>query len=167
MLAVDTRSLDGLFLRLRGFARMVTRPAGLMRTVGEGLEHQTRVRIHSEKRAPDGTPWAPWSPAYAKTRGAGHSLLKDTWAMVEGLESRSTATTATVFSRRPYAGVHQAGSKGIARDRSATKFGSLTPGGYYSIPARPFLGLSAGNVADLQGWLGPALEQLAVEALHP
>lgn len=147
MSAFDTREIDGLFLRLRGFQRVVTRPAGMMRGIAHGLEAQTVHRLHYEKTAPDGTPWRPWSLAYAATRDPSrHSLLKDTWAMVEGIDSKSTGVSATVFSRRPYAGAHQDSQRAW-------------------LPSRPFLGLSAGNVRDLQAWLSPALEQMYVESV--
>lgn len=137
---VDTTEIDRLAVRLKGLAFMLARPAGIMRTVAQGVEHQTRRRIFFEKRAPDGRPWRPWSASYARTRGAGHSLLIDTRAMVDGLDSSSTAREATIFSRRPYAGRNQR--------------------------TRPFLGLSAENVRDVEQWLAPALEDLFREAMR-
>lgn len=136
---IDARQIEQLALRLRGLLVQLQRPAGVMRTVAEGVEHQTRRRIFFEKRAPDGTAWRPWSEAYARTRGPEHSLLIDTRAMVEGINSRSSTRTATIFSTRPYAGKNQA--------------------------TRPFLGISEKNRRDIEAWVGPALEAMAVEAL--
>jgi phage virion morphogenesis protein len=147
VIEVVTTEIERMALRIRGLAQQIARPAGIMRTVAQGVEHQTAVRIHFEKRAPDGKPWAPWSPRYARTRKPGlHSLLMDTWAMVdERLDSKSTATTATVFDTAPYAGFHMTGTR--------------------RMPARPFLGISDANARDIENWLGPALDEMAQEAL--
>jgi phage virion morphogenesis protein len=149
-------SIERMFLRLRGLRGQIQQPAGIMRTLAEGVELQTRTRIHIEKRAPDGTPWAPWSARYARTRNTSrHSLLKDSWSMVDDdMRSSSTATTATVKNVAPYAAIHQGGSV----------FGPLRRGRGRAT-ARPFLGLSDANVSDIERWLAPALEQLTQETL--
>lgn len=110
-----------------------------MRGIAKGLVHQTRVRIYFEKTDPEGRKWRPWSIAYAKTRRAQHSLLVDTHDMVDGLQTKSTGNTATVFSRAPYAGAQQAGVVD---------------------PPRAFLGLSDANARDLEYWIGPEFERM-------
>ncbi len=156
MIEVDTTALDRMVPRVRGLAQQIKRPAGIMRIVAQGVELQTKHRIRNEKTAPDGKRWAPWSEAYAKTRKKGlHSLLMDTWAMVdEKLGSKSTATTATIFNTREWAGRHQTGGFSLGARGSATV-----------LPARPFLGLSRDNADDIQNWLAPALEQMTAESL--
>lgn len=146
ILDVDTLPVERMVLRLRGLSEQVRRPTGIMRTAAHGVEHQTKVRIYHTKTSPDGKRWAPWSVHYAKTRKPGHhSLLMDTWHMAaDTLRSSSTATKATVFLGHP-AGFHMTGTR--------------------KMPARPPLGLSLENVADLERWLGPSLEQMAREAL--
>lgn len=141
-LEIDTRPLARMMLRVRGLRVQLQRPAGIMRTAAQGSEEQTRARIHFERRAPDGRRWRPWSAAYARTRKSHHSLLIDTSTMVDELDSDSSAQTAKVFSRQPYAGKHQQPNE------------------------RPFLGWSSGNVRDIEGWLGPAVERLAADALR-
>lgn len=137
--AADDREVQRLALKVRGLLFMLQSPAGIMRQIAEGLEFQTRTRIHLEKTDPDGNPWRPWSRRYAATRRPpDHSLLKDTWALVDGLQHESTGSSATVFSTRPYAGHVQ--------------------------KTRPFLGLSEQNAADLEAWLGPAIDHLTAEA---
>ncbi len=53
----------------------------LAQDIGAMIERQTKDRIQTEKTAPDGTPWAPWSDRYAATRNTGNrranSLLID------------------------------------------------------------------------------------------
>lgn len=147
MISIDVTRIERMFLRLRGLRTQIERPAGIMKTVAEGVEFQTRARIHLEKTDPSGKKWAPWSLRYARTRdGARHSLLKDTWDMVdEDMHSRSDARSAVVYNTAPYAGFLQTGTR--------------------RMPARPFLGLSAENIRDMEGWLGPAIEQLAQQTL--
>ena len=156
MITVDTTALDQMVLRVRGLRQQVRKPAGIMRTVAQGVELQTKHRIRNEKTAPDGKRWAPWSEAYARTRKKGvHSLLMDTWAMSDDkLGSKSSATTATIFNTAPYAGRHQTGGFNINSQGRATV-----------LPARPFLGLSRQNAEDIQNWLGPMLERMSVESL--
>lgn len=141
----DTREIDRLALRLRGLAAMVRAPAGIAHDVAAGVAEQTRYRLEVEKTSPDGKRWAPWSTAYARTRKPRHSLLIGERDLVDSIDSTSTARTATIFSDVIYAGTHQDGSG--------------------NIPARPYLGLSEQNAAEISMWLGEALDQLASEAL--
>ncbi len=154
-----------MVLRVRGLREQVRRPAGIMRTLAQGVELQTKVRIRHEKTAPDGKAWAPWSRAYARTRKAGtHSLLMDTWAMSDDkLSSKSTATTATIQNSAPYAGYHQGGTSRTVV-RAFQGLGIPTATG--RMPARPFLGISAQNARDIEHWLAPALEQMTRGALR-
>ena len=151
---IDFVPAERLSRRVRHILAMAQQPRGLMALAAETLRDQTRVRIHLEKKDPDGHPWAPWSLKYAKTRKPGHSLLKSSFRMVQELRASSTGTTATVFSLRPYAGVHQGG----------TVFGPLLAGRGRT-PARPYLGMSDSNVRDLERKLAPALTELAARGL--
>lgn len=146
MIEIDVEPVVRMRLRLNGLRSQLLRPAGIMRHVAQGVAHQTETRIHLTKTAPSGSHWAAWSPRYARTRKAemGHSLLKDTWKMVDGIKSSSTTNTAKVSLPDP-AGYHQTGTR--------------------RMPARPALGLSVENAADLERWLGPVLEAMALAAL--
>ncbi|MCE2739674.1 MAG: phage virion morphogenesis protein [Rhodobacter sp.] len=117
----------------------------LAQDIGAMIERQTKDRIQTEKTAPDGTPWAPWSDRYAATRNTGnrraHSLLIDSENLLESIQDYTTGTTVTVGSQTPYSAIHQFGGRGI--------------------PARPYLGLSDANRRDIEdlvidlaaGWL--------------
>lgn len=148
----DTRQTKRASLGLRGFREQLRRPVGIMRTVAEGVELQSRVRIHREKKAPDGRAWAPWSKSYARTRSGGHSLLKDTWAMVDrSFTNRATHTKAVVKNTRRHAGFIQ--------DGTANKDGTIR------MPARVFLGLSRRNADDLENWIAPLMADMFAEAV--
>jgi phage virion morphogenesis protein len=98
------------------------------------MEDQTKRRIKTEKTAPDGTPWAPWSDRYALTRNTGnstqHSLLINEENLLNSVQRYSTGDTASVASRTPYSAIHQFGGRGI--------------------PARPYLGLSDANRREIE-----------------
>lgn len=97
--------------------------------VGALLESSTHERIASEKRAPDGTPWAPWSERTAARRGEHHSLLVYGNHLLTSVQNYTEGTTVRVGSNLVYAAIHQQGGK-AGRGRKVT------------IPARPYLGLS-------------------------
>lgn len=74
-LLIDTTPLDGLFAV---FLRAQNAPIHpLLDDIGQQQEDAARRRITDTKVAPDGTPWAPWSAPYAKTRKGHHSLLSE------------------------------------------------------------------------------------------
>jgi phage virion morphogenesis protein len=102
--------------------------------IGAMIERQTKDRIQTEKAAPDGTPWAPWSDRYAATRNTGNrranSLLIDSENLLESIQDYTTGTTATVGSETPYSAIHQFSGRGI--------------------PAREYLGLSDANRRDIE-----------------
>ena len=60
--------------------------AELLDSIGAVVESQTRRRIADEKTAPDGSAWAPWSDAYAKTRHGNQSLLQGEGALLDSIE---------------------------------------------------------------------------------
>ena len=102
--------------------------------VGGMMADQTQRRIKTEKAAPDGTPWAPWSDRYAQTRNTGNrranSLLIDSENLLESVQDYTTGTTVTVGSQTPYSATHQFGGRGN--------------------PERPYLGLSAADRREIE-----------------
>lgn len=94
--------------------------------VGEYLVNSTRARIQEDKASAEGEAWAPWSERYDETRNHGvHSLLIGEGHLQGSIDNYSSATEVRVGTPLVYAAVHQFGS------------------GDGSIPARPYLGLSA------------------------
>jgi len=74
----------------------------LKRQIGKLLTEQTKRRITSEKTAPSGRKWRPWSLEYAATRGPGHSLLMDTEALRDSIKATVTKDGASVTAGVPY-----------------------------------------------------------------
>lgn len=101
----------------------------LMGQIGDYLIDSTRSRI-DEQQAPDGTPWAPLSPGYARRKPKNadrilvlDNILRTTFAYNAGPKALEFGTN------RIYAATHQFG-------RGA-------------IPARPFLGLSENDEGEV------------------
>lgn len=116
--------LQQMLKRITEIERKLRASGTLKRMLGRLLVDQTKRRIESEKSSPDGDPWKLWEPSYAETRGAGHSLLIDTRALLNSLKASVTKDGASVSSDREYALAVQ--------------------------DKRPFLGLSASNEDEIQ-----------------
>ncbi|EGJ49047.1 phage virion morphogenesis protein [Desulfocurvibacter africanus] len=150
-LQVDLSGVDRLAKRLERLRHLDTRT--LLDEVGAAVESQTRRRITDEKEGPDGTPWPAWSPGYAETRHAGHSLLVgegdlgDSVTYAVGLGGDFVEAGTNLI----YGAIHQFGGQ-AGRKRAAT------------IPARPYLGLSEGNESELASlvddWADRQMESL-------
>lgn len=114
--------------------------------IGALVEDQTKLRIADEKAAPDGTPWAPWSARHAATRNTGnairHSLLVGEGDLRDSIQNFTTSLDAVVGTPLIYGATHQFGS---------------TDG---TIPARPYLGLSADNRIAIEDLVIGRLEDL-------
>ena len=93
------------------------------------LARTAHGRIASEKAAPDGTPWDPWSDRHASTRKDHHSLLVEGNHLMTSVQNYTTGTEARVGTPMIYGAIHQMGGQ-AGRGLKAT------------IPARPYLGLS-------------------------
>jgi phage virion morphogenesis protein len=119
--------------------RMIDPGGEFAEILAEHVVGQTKVRIEEEKRSPDGAAWAPWSAAHAATRHGNQSLLLAGGEdyLLESIAAETSDDAVRVGSGPVYGAVHQFGS----RDGST--------------PARPWLGLSAENRAEI--------EQLAVD----
>lgn len=121
---LDTSQIDRLRAAVSRLRQRMSDTERLTAAMGPVLQRQTQTRITDEKTDPSGKPWKKWSPSYAATRNATHSLLIDTRAMVNTIEWRMSGDEVTVGSSRPYAG--------------------------YVDNVRQFVGLSDGNERELE-----------------
>ncbi|MGL6458857.1 phage virion morphogenesis protein [Aeromonas hydrophila] len=143
--------------------------AELLESIGAVAESQTRRRISDEKTAPDGTPWAPWSTDYAKTRHGNQSLLQGDGDLLDSIEYQVQRNSVRVGSALAYAGVHQDGFSGTVQvpahlRRITQAFGKALAFPVYQsvgsftrqmeIPQREFLGLSSDNQTELLAVIG-------------
>jgi len=129
----DLSGVDRLRERVGGLARKDR--ARLLDMIGAAVESQTRRRIEEDKAGPDGTPWPAWSARYAATRHGGQSLLEGEGDLMDSLDYVASDDEVEVGSNLIYAAVHQFGSEDDSDQ---------------NIPARPYLGLSADDEAELE-----------------
>ncbi len=122
----------------------------LQAEIGELLMQSHRRRFIDQK-APDGTPWAPLSPAYKakKKQNADrvlvlHGLLAGTLRYQVGVEGLLFGTD------RVYGAVHQFGAKKgqFGQGTYTTRKGSF-PIPWGNIPARPYLGVSEEDKVEI------------------
>lgn len=114
---------------LRRLGEQVDDLSPLMGQIGDYLIDSTRQRI-DDQQAPDGTPWAPLSPAYKarKRKNADRILVLDN--VLRGTLAYNAGPRALEFgTNRIYGATHQFG-----RD---------------AIPARPFLGISDADEGEI------------------
>lgn len=128
-LIIDLRQLLPLRRRLMLLSHL--RLQRLFDVLGGELENQTRRRISTEKTDPDGEKWIEWSEAYAAVRPQKGGLLDLDGGLVDSIAYETSSDAVTVGSNLVYALVHQEGW-----DKK-------------NIPARPYLGVSDENLADL------------------
>ncbi len=117
--------------------------SAIMDGVSQLLEDQTKQRLDVEKRAPDGSPWVPWSPRYAASlkrpnRRYPGSLLVQSNALLQSVQGQGAGPEARVGVHVVYAAIQQFGGRGI--------------------PARPYLGLSTENRSDIRAFVLDAIE---------
>lgn len=141
----EIQGIDALQRRLAALANPGAR-GELLESIGAVVESQTRRRIEEEKTAPDGEPWADWSEEYAKTRHGGHSLLMGEGDLGDSIQFAVTGDAVEVGTNLIYGAIHQFGGDEVGMP----------------IPARPYLGLSADDGAELvdivNDWIDATLE---------
>jgi phage virion morphogenesis (putative tail completion) protein len=122
------------------------------RRVGEGLaqiggliESQTRRRF-DERTSPDGEAWSPWSDTYRLSRRHGQSLLVASGAFRDSVAWDLSGDELRVGSNMVFAGLHQDGGTG-----------DMAPGPA-AVPARPWLGVSDDNAAEIEQALADWIE---------
>lgn len=121
-------------------------PAPLMEEIAALGESQTRRRISEDKTAPDGTPWAPnrnGTPILAET--GQHLLASLAWY--------ASAEEAVWGASWEFAHIHQEGAVIVAKNAPYLTFfsgGAWRRAKSVTIPARPFIGLSAENRAEIE-----------------
>ena len=101
-LKLDERQMRMLIRRINEIEARLRASGTLKRQLGKLLVEQTRRRITSEKTAPSGRKWAPWTPEYAATRSAGHSLLVSTGALRDSIKASVTKDGASVTAGVDY-----------------------------------------------------------------
>lgn len=119
-------------------------PDLLLDPIGALVVSQTQRRIDTEKAGPDGTPWEPNSQ--------GSEILVESGALRDTIDYEVGGSSVEVGSPLIYAPVQHFGATIVPRQAQSLVFsigGRLTFAKKVTIPARPFLGLSPQNIAEL------------------
>ncbi|MEZ5782074.1 MAG: phage virion morphogenesis protein [Rhizobiaceae bacterium] len=143
-IVVDVEDFDRAFQALRPIFDF--QPEELMSTIGALGESQTRRRISEEKTAPDGEAWAPNLKGTSILMESGqHLLYSVAWT--------ASADEAVWGAAWEYAHVHQFGATIVPKDAAflavPNPAGGIFRAKEVTIPARPFLGISADNAQEI------------------
>lgn len=162
-----------------GLSRLVavaSQPAAMMRDIAGYMLFSTQRRFEKET-GPDGVKWPALSPRTAarragrQTRGTDH-ILRMTTRLYRSLTQASDATTAQVGTNVEYAAIHQfggeiqmpdrasrltfkkvRGKRGVRFVKAGTKDATIKDvtikAHSIRIPARPYLGISAEDQAEI------------------
>ncbi|MEL6477624.1 MAG: phage virion morphogenesis protein [Pseudomonadota bacterium] len=151
-LTVQDDALGQAVTRLGALGKAIHEP-DLLAIAGAVVESSTRDRFDT-KVAPDGTPWAPWSAAYAKTRKPRHSLLVSSGGLRDSIASfiDTAAGEVSIGSNLVYAAVQQFGGGELDAALPASK-----------IPARPFLGISDEDRTGIERAISTFVEEILAE----
>lgn len=129
---------DGAIAALEGLVRQARDLEPAMDDIGRMLRMSARQRIEAAE-GPDGTPWPELSAATKRRRGRDAQPLQDKRHLYKSLTWRAGPSEVAVGSNRRYARIQQLG-------------GQAGRGLKVSIPARPYLGVSAddrGEIANI------------------
>lgn len=141
-IVVEQAELAGLNTRLAQLTQVDLTP--LLNALGLEVESQTRTRIESEKTSPDGTPWKP--------NARGGPILELQGLLHNSITYQVAGDQVQIGTNLRYARIHQFGGEIRPRNASHLRFqvnGQWVTVDKVEIPARPFLGLSQQNWADV------------------
>jgi phage gpG-like protein len=139
-------SLDQVAARLNHLGSF--NKARLLDALGQLGENQTKRRIASEKTSPSGAAWKP--------NRAGTSILQREGHMRDSIHHVVEGTFATRWgSGLIYAAIHQVGGTIVPKQAKMLCWtdpvsGALVFAEKVTIPARPYLGISAANAVQMQ-----------------
>jgi len=140
---IEGGDLDQLLTALKPFSEF--EPAELMTAVGALGESQTRRRISDEKTSPEGEAWKP--------NLEGTSILLETGShLLASVAYSASADMAEWGAAWEYAHVHQYGATIKPKEADKLVFslgGNTVFAKEVTIPARPFVGLSADNREEI------------------
>lgn len=134
---VDLSGLASVGRLMSGLGSFETEP--LMTNIGGILEASTRERIEETKTSPDGAAWPP-------NRAGTSTLLESGRHLRDSVASIASSVQVETGSSWEYAHVHQDGA--VITPSAAKRLHFVVGGRHVSaakvtIPARPFVGMSA------------------------
>lgn len=135
---------DELRRAIAGLSRLARDPAPALEQVGEALHFSTTERQRAG-RAPDGSAWPALNPAY-RAEKSGNEMLRESGRLMGSLSRQVRGRQLRFGTNVVYAAIHQFGGTIRAKGGGRLAFflgGGLQRPSSVTIPARPFLGISA------------------------
>lgn len=155
VLDVTAQGLSEALLRIEGLADAPRYE--LTDGIGRLVQEQTRRRIEDEKTSPAGAAW--------KANWRGTSILFQSGALSRSIDYRATDDQVLVGTGIVYGRIHQHGGTIVPKTARALVFrmgNRLIQTRRVVMPARPYLGLSADNQAEVietaEEWLTRLLQ---------
>ena len=144
--------LEPIQARLRAAAAATQNLEPMLSEMGEAVVESTRLRF-TDGKGPDGNKWAPLSAATLlrrRKKGKGAQPLLDTGRLRNSITKRVEPRSVWIGTNVVYARTHQFGAaKGaFGTGKYKTRKGSF-PIPWGNIPARPFLGFSRDDQAEI------------------
>ncbi|MCA3421001.1 MAG: phage virion morphogenesis protein [Roseomonas sp.] len=135
---------------IQGLGALMRRPQAAMAEIGEALILSTQERAAAEQ-SPDGVAWPKLNPGYAAAKRGG-SMLRETGRLLGSLTRRADGHRVVVGTNVIYAAIHQFG--GTVRPKSGGRLAfrlgrTRVFARSVSIPARPWLGVSDADRAEI------------------
>lgn len=121
----------------------------LMDMIGSHLVGAAQSRIGGSNVGPDGVPW----PTSLRAAESGGRTLYDSGRLRDSITYRASAREVEIGSNLHYAAIHQFGGDIVPKSTGALTFrlanGQMVTCGKVTIPARPYLGISAEDETTL------------------
>lgn len=137
----ELTGLDPVIARLNALGQPRRMAEGLA-NIGGLIQSQTERRIEEDRASPEGEAWVPWSETYAASRHKGNRLLQASGAFRDSIAWDLTGDELRVGSNMVFAALHQFGGTD-----------DMAPGPA-AVPARPYLGLSAADIQEIEDAMG-------------
>ncbi|MDX9860888.1 MAG: phage virion morphogenesis protein [Rhodospirillales bacterium] len=156
-LVYDTRELKRLSRRLRDIAERTGDLRPLMEEIGAAMVSST-VQRFEDGRGPDGKAW----PKSLRARLEGGKTLVDKAHLRDSITYDAGADSVEIGTNLVYAGTHQTGAEIRAK---VADYLSFRVGGRWArkkkvtIPARPYLGISAADEDEIEAIAGDYLAE--------
>lgn len=177
-MSISIYGLDVIQRRLHAIGGVLTGTKPILTEIGEATVESTKLRFKSSGPSPDGVPWKPLSASTIRNRrkgkGTGSAMpLLDTGRLRNSITKRVDSNSVFIGTNVEYAAVHQFGAsayhppqsrmvrlrvvKGrtrFAKDshkKARTVWGTNSTGWTVNIPARPYLGFSNDDQAEIIG----------------
>ena len=149
-ITTDIRGLDAVQRRLRAVSSVVQNAQPMLKEIGEAVIESTKLRFKDGVN-PDDIRWKPLSAvtlARRRKKGKGAQALLDTGRLRNSIAKRVDGRSVWIGTNVIYAKTHQFGAaKGAFGSGKTRKF----PIPWGNIPARPFIGFSNDDQAEIIG----------------